>query len=187
MIYFELFLGFLYVGCFAFGGAYAAIPLIRDVVLSYGWLTDEALTYMIAVSESTPGPIMINLATYVGSTQAGFWGAVIATVSVALPSFIIILLLMISLKKFLENRYVQAVLSGLKPCIIGIILATGIYMTVNNFVTPMNDNSENMKAVFTAFLLVITMLGSKRILKKHISPITLIIISAFLGIAVYGL
>ena len=66
MIYLELFLGFLYVGCFAFGGAYGAIPLIRDVVLNYGWLTEEELTYMIAVSESTPGPIMINLATYVG-------------------------------------------------------------------------------------------------------------------------
>ena len=71
MIYLELFLGFLKVGCFAFGGAYGAIPLIRDVVLSYGWLSDETLTYMIAVSESTPGPIMVNLATYVGSSQAG--------------------------------------------------------------------------------------------------------------------
>ena len=63
MIYLDLFLGFLKAGCFAFGGAYGAIPLIRDVVLSYGWLSDETLTYMIAVSESTPGPIMVNLAT----------------------------------------------------------------------------------------------------------------------------
>lgn len=74
MIYFDLILGFLKVGCFAFGGAYGAIPLIRDVVLNYGWLTDEELTYMIAVSESTPGPIMVNLATYIGSTQAGLPG-----------------------------------------------------------------------------------------------------------------
>ena len=72
MIYLDLFLGFLKVGCFAFGGAYGAIPLIRDVVMSYGWLRDEMLTYMIAVSESTPGPIMVNLATYIGSNQAGF-------------------------------------------------------------------------------------------------------------------
>ena len=76
MICLHLFLGFLKVGCFAFGGAYGAIPLIRDVVLSYGWLTDESLTYMIAVSESTPGPIMVNLATYVGSSQAGLPGAI---------------------------------------------------------------------------------------------------------------
>ena len=84
MILLDLFLGFLKVGCFAFGGAYGAIPLIRDVVLSYGWLTDEALTYMIAVSESTPGPIMVNLATYVGSSQGGFFGALLATLAVVL-------------------------------------------------------------------------------------------------------
>lgn len=82
MIYLQLFLGFLKVGCFAFGGAYGAIPLIRDMVVSYGWLSDEMLTYMIAVSESTPGPIIVNLATYIGSNQAGFLGAVIATLAV---------------------------------------------------------------------------------------------------------
>ena len=91
MIYLDLFLGFLKVGCFAFGGAYGAIPLIRDVVLSYGWLDDEMLTYMIAVSESTPGPIMVILATYIGSSQAGFVGAVLATLAVVMPSFLIIL------------------------------------------------------------------------------------------------
>ena len=92
MIYLELFLGFLKVGFFAFGGAYGAIPLIREIVMSYGWTSEEMLTYMIAVSESTPGPIMVNLATYVGNTQAGFWGALIATLAVVLPSFFIILL-----------------------------------------------------------------------------------------------
>ena len=91
MIYLDLLVGFLKVGLFAFGGAYGAIPLIRDVVLSYGWISDEMLTYMIAVSESTPGPIMVNLATYVGSSQAGFAGALIATAAVVLPSLIIIL------------------------------------------------------------------------------------------------
>ena len=110
MIYLELILGFLRVGCFSFGGAYGAIPLIRDVVLSYGWLTDETMTYMIAVAESTPGPIMVNLATYVGSSQAGFWGAVLATLSVVLPSFFVILLVMIALKTLLKNKYAQAVL-----------------------------------------------------------------------------
>ena len=125
MIFLELFLGFLQVGCFSFGGAYGAIPLIRDVVLSYGWLDDETLTYMIAVSESTPGPIMVNLATYIGSSQGGFLGAVIATAAVVLPAFVIILLVMVLLKAVLKNPYVQAVLKGLKPCVTGIILATG--------------------------------------------------------------
>ena len=100
MIYLELFVGFLKVGCFAFGGAYGAIPLIRDIVLSYGWLSDEMLTYMIAVSESTPGPIMVNLATYVGSEKAGILGSLIATFAVILPSFIIVLLITVLLKRY---------------------------------------------------------------------------------------
>ena len=75
----DLFLGFLRVGCFSFGGAYGAIPLILDVVMSYGWLDEETLIYFIAVSESTPGPIMVNLATYVGSSQAGLAGAVVGS------------------------------------------------------------------------------------------------------------
>ena len=87
MIYLELILGFLEVGCFSFGGAYAAIPLIRDVVLKYGWLEEETLLYFIGVCESTPGPIMINLATYVGSSQAGVLGALLATTMVVLPAF----------------------------------------------------------------------------------------------------
>ena len=129
MIYLDLFLGFLKVGCFSFGGAYAAIPLIREIVLSYGWLSDEAISYMIAVSESTPGPIMVNLATYVGSSQAGFFGSLLATTAVVLPAFVIILLVMCLLKTFITNPYVQAVMRGLKPGMIGIILATGVYMT----------------------------------------------------------
>ena len=79
MIYIDLLIGFLEVGLFSFGGGYAAIPLIRDVVTAHGWIDDEMLTYMIAVSESTPGPIMVNLATYVGSAKAGILGAVTAT------------------------------------------------------------------------------------------------------------
>ena len=132
MILPELFIGFLKVGCFAFGGAYGAIPLIREVVLSYGWLDDEMLTYMIAVSESTPGPIMVNLATYVGSSQAGLPGSLFATLAVVLPSFIIVLLITALLKTVLKNKYVQAVLCGLKPCMIGIILATGVCMILRN-------------------------------------------------------
>ena len=141
MIYWDLMIGFLKVGLFAFGGAYGAIPLIRDVVLSYGWLEDDMLTTMIAVSESTPGPIMVNLATYVGSTQAGFWGALIATAAVVLPSFVIILLITALLKKLLKNPYVQAVLRGLKPCMIGIILATGVYMILHNCLGSVADLS----------------------------------------------
>ena len=187
MIYFDLLIGFLKVGLFAFGGAYGAIPLIRDVVLSYGWIEDEMLTYMIAVSESTPGPIMVNLATYVGSSQAGFAGALIATAAVVLPSFVIILLIMILLKKLLKNPYVQAVLRGLKPCIIGIILATGVYMILQHCVGSLGAFSFNLTATaLTAFLAAIYF-GSRKVMKNGISPIGLIGISALAGILIYGL
>lgn len=104
--------------------AYAAIPLIRDIVLSYGWLDEEMLTYMIAVSGSTTGPIMVNLATYVGTSQAGFIGAMIATFTVVLPSFLIMLAVTAVLPKVIKNKYVQVALRGIKPSMIGIILAT---------------------------------------------------------------
>ena len=187
MIYFDLLIGFLKVGLFAFGGAYGAIPLIRDVVLSYGWIEDEMLTYMIAVSESTPGPIMVNLATYVGSSQAGFLGALIATTAVVFPSFIIILLIMILLKKMLKNQYVQAVLRGLKPCIIGIILATGIFMILQHCVDNADALSVDTIAVIMTIVLGVVYFSSRKVLKNGISPIGLIGMSALAGLIVYGL
>lgn len=187
MIYLDLFLGFLEVGCFSFGGAYAAIPLIRDVVMSYGWLSEEMLTYMIAVSESTPGPIMINLATYVGSSQAGFPGALIATTAVALPSFLVILLITALLKTVIKNRYLQAVLEGLKPCVTGIILATGIVMLLKNCFGTISFPSCNLRAIVMTVLLFTAKLVYPRITKKQLSPILLIVIAAVLGIFVFGI
>ena len=187
MIYLDLFLGFLKVGCFAFGGAYGAIPLIRDVVMSYGWLDDEMLTYMIAVSESTPGPIMVNLATYVGSSQAGFLGAVIATLAVVLPSFLIILLVTALLKTALKNKYVQAVLRGLKPCVIGIVLATGIYMVFGNCFGAISALKVNLRAVMVTAILAASKFGYQHCKKKTLSLILLIVIAAMVGVIVYGI
>lgn len=187
MIYLELLIGFLKVGLFAFGGAYGAIPLIRDVVLSYGWINDEMLTYMIAVSESTPGPIMVNLATYVGGSQAGFWGALIATAAVVLPSFIIILLIMVLLKRMLKNPYMQAVLRGVKPCMVGIILATGIYMILRNCLGDFDSISVDLTAVMMTAMLAGIYFCSKKVIKKGLSPTGLIGISAVTGILIYGL
>lgn len=186
MILLELFIGFLRVGCFAFGGAYGAIPLIRDVVLSYGWLDEEMLTYMIAVSESTPGPIMVNLATYVGSSQAGITGALIATIAVVLPSFIIILLVTALLKTVLKNPYVQAALRGLKPCMIGIILATGVYMIIRNGIV-IQEKVILIRPLILTLMLALIYFGSRKISKNGISPIMLICISAIAGAALYGL
>lgn len=182
MIYLDLFTGFLKVGLFAFGGAYAAIPLIREIVLSHGWLSDEMLTYMIAVSESTPGPIMVNLATYVGSSQAGAAGALLATAAVVLPSFLIILLIAAIMKTAIRNPYVQAVLRGMKPCMAGIILATGIYMIFRNcFFFSGVYQPDLRRSILTAVILML-LYGSRVIWKKPVSPIQLILFSALTGL-----
>ena len=189
MIYWDLLAGFLKVGIFSFGGAYAAIPLIRDVVLSYGWLTDEMLTDMIAVSESTPGPIMVNLATYIGSSQAGLPGAALATLAVVLPAFGIILLIMAVLKTVLKNRYVQAVMRGLTACVIGVILATGCWLLYQNGIRPLTGNGADFRPLILAAALSAIWFGfrAKSNLRKYLSPIRLILVSAVLGIVVYGL
>ena len=184
MIYLDLILGFLRVGCFTFGGGYAAIPLIRDVVLSNGWLTEERLTYMIAVSESTPGPIMVNLATYVGSSQGGMLGAALANLAVVTPSFCIILLILVLLKNLLKNPYVQAVLRGMQPCVIGIILATGVQLALKACIPA---GAADVKAIVIGVILAALVIGGKKLLKKKLSAIQLIMISAVLGILFYGI
>ena len=187
MTYLELLIGFLKVGCFSFGGAYGAIPLIRDVVMSYDWMTEEELTYMIAVSESTPGPIMVNLATFIGNTQGGIIGAILATLAVVLPSFIIILLVSAVMKKLLKNKYVQAALRGLKPCIIGLVMATGVFMVITHCMSLTAGFAIDWKALLLTVILAAVLYCSKPLLKKKISPISLIIISAVLGIVGYAL
>jgi len=186
MIYLELLIGFLEVGCFSFGGAYAAIPLIRDVVLRYGWISEEMLTDMIAVSESTPGPIMVNLATYVGTSQAGIPGAIIATLASVLPAFLIILLIMAVMKKALDNKYVKAVMRGLQACVIGVITAVGCFMLYQNAVLPLTAEPADFRPLILAGVLALVYFGSRKVMKKGLSPIMLIGISACLGILFFG-
>ncbi|OON86784.1 chromate transporter [Oribacterium sp. C9] len=198
MIYLELFLGFLKVGFFAFGGGYAVIPLIRDVVMSHGWLDDEMISYMVALSESTPGPIMVNMATYVGASQAGIAGAILAASAVVLPSFFIILLLAALFKKVENNRYIKVILGGLKPCMIGIILATGVMfigkncqegntvVQLNSLNTALSAFQVNHLNMFLTVFLAICYFGSAKIIKKGISPIQLIVLSAIFGMVVFA-
>jgi len=188
MIYLDLFFGFLKVGLFSFGGAYGAIPVIREVVLSNpDWgVTEEKFAYLLAISESTPGPIMVNTATYIGNEVGGIWGSAIATFTVCLPAFIIILVLSMILKNFLKNRYVQAVLDGIKPCIIGIIVATGLHMIwINMFANGWNLSGNWQSLLITALILA-AMFIYQKIKKKALSPILLILVAACLGIIIYG-
>ena len=184
MIYLELLFAFLKVGIFSFGGAYGAIPLIRDVVLSHGWMSEEYLTYMIAVSESTPGPIMVNMATYVGNMQAGIFGAAVATFGVVFPSFCVILLVTAILKNFTDNKYFKAILQGLKPCIIGIILATGLHLIFTNCVELSESIQLDLKSSVIFGILIGVVYGYKKIWKKELSPIMLIVVSAITGIGI---
>ena len=186
MILLNLLIGFLKVGMFAFGGGYAAVPLIRDVVLSYGWLNQDMLTNMIAVSESTPGPIMINLATYAGSSQAGIAGALIATFAVILPSFFIVLVIVMMEKRLLKNPYIQAALSGVKPCIVGIIGATGAHMILQHVFTAFPGGAADWTAAAITAALAAVYFGSRKLMKKKLSPVALIGIAAVAGVLVYG-
>lgn len=127
----------------------------------------------IGVSESTPGPIMVNLATYVGTSQAGFIGAMIATFAVVLP-------------KVIKNKYVQAALRGIKPSMIGIILATGCWMIFKNLYDS-SFEKISIRAVIITVILCTVYFGQKKILKKSVSPIMLIVISALLGMVGYAL
>jgi chromate transporter len=185
MIYLDLFLGFLKVGLFTFGGAYGAIPVIREVVMANGWTTEEQFAYLLAISESTPGPIMVNTATFIGNEVGGILGSIIATFTVCLPAFIIILVLSMILKNFIKNQYVQAVLSGIKPCIIGIIAATGIHMIFENLFANGISIPANWQSLVVMAVVIATMVIYQKIKKKNITPILLIAVSALAGIIVY--
>ena len=132
MILLELFLTFFEIGALTFGGGYAMIPFVREQVLAHNWLTEEELLNMIAVSESTPGPIAVNMATFVGSEQAGILGSALATLGVVLPSFIIILLISSLIKNFLKYKAVNAFLSGVRPVVVGLITGTAVSMLFSN-------------------------------------------------------
>ena len=190
MILLELFFTFFKIGALTFGGGYAMIPFVREQVLAHGWLTEEELLNMIAVSESTPGPIAVNMATFVGSNEAGVLGSVAATLGVVLPSFIIILIISALLKNFLKYNGVKAFLSGVRPCVVSLILGTAATLFLSVLVgIGENDFDLNIdvKGIIIFAIIVVLAFILKKITKKKPSPILLIAISAFLGIYFYSL
>ena len=119
MMLFQMLAVFLKIGLFTFGGGYGMIPLIQQETLSRGWLEEEMLYRFIGISESTPGPIAVNMATFVGSTQGGLVGAALATLGVVLPALIIMLLIAAVLNGFRDNRFVRAAMAGIRPVVAG--------------------------------------------------------------------
>ncbi len=186
MIYLSLFWEFLKIGMFSFGGAYGAIPLIQQSVLERGWMDAGMFANILAISESTPGPIMVNTATYIGSTQAGVLGAAVATLGVITPSFVIILLVAVLLRRALKHPAVQAVLQGVKPCLMGVILATGLYMAFGAVAGDLKHFSLDVRALVILTVLLICTGAYPKLRKKELPPILLIVISAVLGMVLYG-
>lgn len=190
MILLELFLTFFEIGALTFGGGYAMIPFVREQVLAHGWLTEEELLNMIAVSESTPGPIAINMATFVGSEQAGILGSAAATLGVVLPSFIIILIISALLKNFLKYKGVGAFLSGVRPCVVSLILGTAITLFMSVLLGigagDFELNVDLIGIIIFALVVGISLIYKKKKGKKP-SPILMIAISACLGMIFYSI
>ena len=184
-IYLLLFLEFFKIGLFTFGGGYAMIPLVKEVVLEYGWLTESEFYNFIGICESTPGPIAINMATYIGARQGDLLGSICATVGVILPSFIIIILIAALLKNIIKNSYVQAFLTGIKPVVLGLISSTGLVLLAKAIgYVDLKTFNFNLVAVFIFLILVILYFGILKLFKKKLSAISVILISAILGILI---
>lgn len=185
MIYLKLFLHFLKIGAVSFGGGYGMISLIRETVLDNGWLTENEFLSFIAVSESTPGPLAVNMATFVGASQGGAAGSFFATLGVILPSFIIIFLIASVIGSLLSHNGVKAFLSGVRPCIAALILTAACTMGLNVFfgIKSIDDNiTFHYRDIVIFFLLSGIGFLYRTFKKKKISPVYMFLVSAALGI-----
>lgn len=186
MIYLKLFYEFFVIGLFTFGGGYAMIPLIQDAAVNNGWLTLEEFYNFIGVCESTPGPIAVNMATYVGSTQGGVLGSICATLGVVLPSFIIILLIAAILNKLTTNKYFKNFIKGVRPVIVSLILFAGIKLLLNCIginISTLNASINIVSIILFVLIFGIYLLVTK-VFKKKFSAIYIIMVSALLGIVI---
>ena len=185
MIYLLLFIEFFKIGLFTFGGGYAMIPLLKETCASQSWLEESDLYSFIGIAESTPGPIAVNLATFVGYSQGNVLGAIVATIGVILPSFIIILLIACLLSKIMDNKYVKGFLEGVKPVAIGLILVAGLNLFYKEIgFTSLNEFSFNLSFIICFSLLLVLYVTYLVIKKKRINSILFIALSAAVGIGI---
>lgn len=180
MIYLKLFLSFLKIGTFTFGGGYAMIPLIQEEVLNNCWMSLEELIDFIAISESTPGPFAINIATFVGTAMGGLFGAICTTLGVIFTSFVLILIVAKNYDKYKNSKVVKGLMTGLKPAVIGLILSAVIstFLTVFFPEGILLNTFTNVSFWKSMFIFVISL----ALVFKKIHPIKVILSSAFLGI-----
>lgn len=188
MIYLILFGTFFYIGLFSFGGGYGMLPLMEQTALNNGWLTEAEFLNFVAIAESTPGPIAVNMATFIGSTQAGVFGSILATLGIITPSVIVILMIVAVFRNFLKYRGVRCVLDGIRPVVVGLIFATGLWLGVKNFlpnVGALSAEGFSLKALLLTLGLLVVHFLYKKIRKKNLSPIVLIIASAAVGMIIF--
>ena len=186
-LYLRLYWEFFKTGLFAIGGGMATLPFLKDIGATTGWFSQTDLMNMLAVSESTPGPVGINMATYVGFVTGGIPGAVVATVGLVTPSVILILLIARVLKAFRENQYVDAGFYGLRPCSVGLIAAAGVLVIkLALFNTELYASTGALLDLFNfkALILAAVLLAATRCIKKlkGLHPIVFILASAVIGI-----
>jgi len=183
MIYLKLFTVFLKIGLFSIGGGLSMLPLLQEQVMKLGWMTAEQFVDMIAISQSTPGPIGINMATYVGYKMGSFLGAVIATTGSVMPSIIIIVIIVHYFLKFNEEPIVRSAFYGLRPAVTGLIAAAGFQIAKASLFS-MEKFSLNNKLTelfeFNVIILFIIILILSNKWEKH--PVFFIAIAAIIGI-----
>lgn len=181
----QLFLIFFKIGLFTFGGGYAMIPMITQDMLEYNYLTQDEITLFIGISESTPGPFAINIATFTGFEVEGFIGAIVSTTAVVLPSFIIILTIAYFSSKFLKKPAVKNALDFLKPVVVGLVATAALNILLQVVFLTKNIN-EITKIDYRALMIFISVLLTAYIFKKKVSPVQLVLLSAILGIVIYA-
>lgn len=189
MMLWKLFYTFLEIGAVSFGGGYGMISLIREKVLLNGWLSEAEFLSFIAVSESTPGPLAVNMATFIGSSQAGVLGALSATLGVVLPSFFIILFIAALIHDLLKYAGVEAFLSGIRPCVVALILSTAVTMGLSTLLgisTIADTPAPAGRGILILAILLAVHLGRQKLKGKAPSPIAMILLSAVLGAVFYA-
>lgn len=188
MIYLKLFLTFLKIGTFSFGGGYGMISLMTEEVLKNGWLTYEEVLNFIGVETVIPGPVAVNMSTYIGYSQGGVLGSVVSTFGVILPSFVIILIISVMLKSLLKYKSVNAVLSAITPAVTALIIATSVSLALKAiFDLRAVESTYNLdpKGLGIFITVLVIHLVYKKALKKEISSVLLIAVSAVLGVVLY--
>ena len=185
MIYLELFFVFLSIGLFTFGGGYAMVPILKTEVLSRGWMSERLFIDFISISEATPGPLALNMATFVGMEMGGVPGAIIASVGMILPSLIIITLIAAVFKKMMDKPLVQAALSGIKPVVIALIATTVLFL-LTKLLWPVSYASIDVRHLILLIDLGTLYFGYRFLNKKPLHPMMLILIAAVSGILIFS-